>query len=402
MPYPYLIVTLRSVRHNPSGRKLNEEMNICIIAGARPNFVKIAPIVRAVDRYNQQQSSNTVVCTVVYTGAADDGTLEPSLFDDLGMRQPDVYLGITSSDVHLITAGVTERIATYFDQNPTDVAIVVDDLASTMAAAIVAKKHDILLAHLVAGTRSFDIHVPKEINRLVIDGLSDILFTAGVSSNSTATREGVGQERIFMVGNIIIDSLRYSKTRQQCPQCFSQLGISDGGYLLLTLNRRMLLTEPSKLGQMLHSIVNAADSVPIIAPLRPTAVESVEKAIDEASNLFKDNTCFDHLKIVSPMSYLEFGYASSHAIGIITDSGNVAEEATFNGIPCATLNTYTEHIETVNIGTNRLVGDDAEAIGLAVGDMVTGKWPAGAIPDRWDGRTADRILQTLIGKTAAK
>lgn len=370
-------------------------MNICIIAGARPNFVKIAPIVRAVDAYNNRETEPKLCCTVIYTGSEDDPTIENSLFSDLQMRRPDVYLGVAATDIHLITAGVTERLAAWIEQNPQDAVIVVDDLASTMAAAIVAKKQDVLLAHLVAGTRSFDIHVPKEINRLVIDGLSDILFTAGASSNSTATREGVGQERIFMVGNIIIDSLRNCKSREQRPQCFSEMGISDGRYLLFTINRKALLANTERLKEMIEAMARNSAGVPIVAPLRKEAVAALKKALGEEA-------ATHYLYIVSPMLYTEFCYASSHAMGIITDSGNVAEEATFNGVPCATLNTYTEHIETVSVGTNRLVGDSPEMIGTAVADMVNKQWQHGAIPDRWDGRTADRILQTLISKIGEK
>lgn len=369
-------------------------MNICIIAGARPNFVKIAPIVRAVDAYRRGGMAD-LGCTVVYVGAETDPTIEPTLFDDLQMRRPDVFLGVTSADIHVITAEVTERLAAWMGQNRPGAVIVVDDLASTMAAAIVAKKQDILLAHLVAGTRSFDIHVPKEINRLVIDGLSDILFTAGVSSNSTATREGVGQERIYMVGNIIIDSLRHCKTRERRPPCLDEIGAGDGRYLLLTLNRKSLIANADRLHDMLDAILRNAGDCPIVAPLRPDAAASVREAAEGLASTH-------YLYIVSPMAYTEFAYASSHALGIITDSGNVAEEATFNGVPCATLNTYTEHIETVSVGTNRLVGDDAALIGSAVADMAGGRWTHGAIPDRWDGRTADRILQTLISKIGTK
>jgi len=369
-------------------------MNICIIAGARPNFIKIAPIVRAVDAYGGNDKSG-ISCTVVYAGAEDDPTLEPSLFSDLQMRRPDVYLGVTSADVHIITAEVTERLAAWIGRHRPDAVIVVDDLASTMAAAIVAKKQDILLAHLVAGTRSFDIHVPKEINRLVIDGLSDILFTAGVSSNSTATREGVGQERIYMVGNIIIDSLRFCKPREKKPLCLDDIAAGNERYLLFTINRKSLIANTEKLRGMIDAIIRNAGDCPIVAPLRPDAVAAVKKVLDDLNTTH-------YLYIVSPMAYTEFAYASSHAMGIITDSGNVAEEATFNGVPCATLNTYTEHEETVSVGTNRLVGDNVEKIGNAVADMVAHRWPHGAIPDRWDGRTADRILQTLISKIGTR
>lgn len=368
-------------------------INICIIAGARPNFIKIAPIVRAVEERKAHGDSN-INLTVVYTGRSDDSTLEPSLFSDLSIRKPDVYLDVTDTDIHLITAGVTERLASWLESNHQDAVIVVDDLASTMAAAIVAKKQDILLAHLVAGTRSFDIHVPKEINRLVIDGLSDVLFTAGTSSNSTATREGVGQDRIFMVGNIIIDSLRACKNKQQRPACFDEIGVERGGYLLFTFNRRKIIADTANLRSMLTAMTEAAADSIIVAPLREYAAAAVREALGDKIP--------SNLHLIQPLSYLEFAYAESNALGIVTDSGNVAEEATFYGIPCATLNTYTEHAETISIGTNRLVGENAEMLGAAISDMKTSKWPHGAIPDRWDGRTADRILQTLLYKIGKK
>ena len=178
--------------------------NICIVAGARPNFVKVAPLIRAI-RKSEQASYQ-----LVYAGMADDPTLEPSLFDDLQMPRPDFYLGVDSVKLNEITSRVMAEFDRFLDEHPVDVVIVVDDLASTMAAAIVTKKRGIRLAHLVAGTRSFDINMPKEINRLVIDALSDYLFTAGVKSTGIATREQSENSQTYMVGNILMDTLRYN------------------------------------------------------------------------------------------------------------------------------------------------------------------------------------------------
>ena len=218
-------------------------MNICIVVGARPNFVKAAPIIRAVQA--ARQKGEIINGELVFAGSEDDKSIEPSLFDDLMMPHPDTYLGADSDNLNELTGMVMSKFEQYLDQHPTDVVIVVDDLTSTMAASIVAKKRGLLLAHLVAGTRSFDITMPKEVNRLVIDGLSDLLFTAGVSGNSTATREGAGQEKIYMVGNILIDSLRHNRQRMVRPAILDSLGLTDGSYLVFTLNRHIRCLQPA-------------------------------------------------------------------------------------------------------------------------------------------------------------
>lgn len=348
---------------------------ICILVGARPNFVKVAPLIRAIKQCEEACYS------LVYAGSENDPTIEPSLFDDLQMPRPDVYLGVDSSDLNEITAKVTSQFDHYLDTFAADVVIVVDDLASTMAAAIVAKKRGLLLAHLVAGTRSFDIKMPKEINRLVIDALSDYLFTAGVKSTGIATREQSENSQTYMVGNILMDTLRYNFDRMKKPESIS--GLTDKQYLLFTLNRKALLADYENLVKMLQAMVTAAGDLRIIAPLRGEVRKNVEQI-------------GVGIEIVNPMGYLEFGWLTAHAKGIITDSGNVSEEATFNGVPCITLNNYTEHQETVNVGSNVLVGEDADKLFEQVKKMVSGEWKKCALPDRWDGRTAERIVQILL------
>ena len=348
--------------------------SICIVAGARPNFIKVAPLLRAIHK------SGELNCHLVYAGREDDPTLEPSLFDDLQMQRPDFYLGVDSESLNEITSRVMGAFDQFLDAHPVDVVIVVDDLASTMAAAIVTKKRGLKLAHLVAGTRSFDINMPKEINRLVIDALSDYLFTAGVKSNSVATREQQSEgSQTYMVGNILMDTLRFNHDRLQRPKLMDDV---SEPYLVFTLNRRALLADAEKIQQMVKAMTAAAGDVPIIAPLRPDARKVLE--------WFGCN-----LLVINPLSYLEFGWLAAHALGVITDSGNVAEEATFNGVPCITLNDYTEHQETVTIGSNVLVGEDPDKLREAVGQMVNGTWKKCALPDRWDGRTAERIVQIL-------
>ena len=354
-----------------------KDTKICIFTGARPNFIKVAPLMRAI------QNAPHCEYQLVYAGVADDPTLEPSLFSDLQIPVPDVFLGVSCENLNELTAKVMESFECYLSERDIDTVIVVDDLASTMAAAIVAKKRGLRLAHLVAGTRSFDIKMPKEINRLVIDGLSDLLFTAGVDSSTIATREGAEHHKIYMVGNILMDTLRFNCYRWTRPACLNS--ISDGRYIVLTLNRKALLSDENHLKRMLEAMVEAAAGIPIIAPLRNDAFEVVSKLAKHG------------IQFVEPMSYLEFGFLTSHALGVITDSGNVAEEATFNRLPCITLNSYTEHIETVRQGSNVLVGEDASKLRSALTDMVEGRWKPCSLPDRWDGRTAERIVRILTG-----
>lgn len=348
--------------------------NICIFTGARPNFIKVAPLIRAIEHTDDCQYQ------LVYAGTADDPTLEDSLFSDLQISRPDVFLGVDCENLNELTGRVMAEFERYLEQHETDTVIVVDDLASTMAAAIVTKKHGLRLAHLVAGTRSFDINMPKEINRLVIDGLSDLLFTAGVGASSIATREGAENHKIYLVGNILMDTLRYNHDRWTRPACLD--GIADGRYLVFTLNRKALLADKENLKRMLDAISEVAGDIPVIAPLRGPAHDVV-------------SSLTSHFSPLTSLNYLDFGYLTSHAMGIITDSGNVAEEATFNHVPCITLNSYTEHSETVKQGTNVLVGEDASKLRESLTDLVAGRWKSSSLPDRWDGRTAERIVKIL-------
>lgn len=345
--------------------------HICIFTGARPNFVKVAPLIRAI------QQTEGCCYELVYAGREDDPTLEESLFSDLQMPRPDVFLGVDCENLNELTGKVMSEFDRYLNQHDTNTVIVVDDLASTMAAAIVTKKHGLRLAHLVAGTRSFDINMPKEINRLVIDGLSDLLFTAGIGSSSVVTREGAEMHKIYMVGNILMDSLRANHQRWTKPAC-----VTTDDYLVFTLNRKALIADEENLNRMLDAIVETAGGRTVIAPLRGKAKEIVER--------------HGGIQVVEPLSYLQFGWLTAHAKGIITDSGNVAEEATFNNVPCITLNSYTEHQETVKLGTNVLVGEDAGKLREAMQQLNQGEWKQAQLPDRWDGRTAERIVKILM------
>lgn len=363
-------------------------LNICIVAGARPNFIKVAPLIRTIIRMSSE--GYAISYRLVYAGSENDSTLEKSLFEDLQIPQPDVFLGVEHESLVELTGKMMSEFDRYLTTSPADIVIVVDDLASTMAAAIVAKKRGIKLAHLVAGTRSFDINMPKEINRLVIDSLSDMLFTAGASSNYIATRSGADMSNVYMVGNILMDTMRYNYPHFKRPAVLHVNNIKDNDYIVLTINRKALLNDKDNLHEIISNISKAAQSTTIIAPLRDYA----SKAIGDITSTYKN------IITTAPLSYLEFGYLTSRAKGIITDSGNVAEEATFNSIPCITINNYTEHIETVKQGSNILVGEDPDKLSEYVSTMVDGRWKTCSLPDRWDGRTSERIIQILIKNIA--
>ena len=329
-------------------------MNICIVAGARPNFIKVAPIIHSIKKF--QENGEQVAFELVYTGSKSDETLEATLFDDLQIEQPNMYLDVVCENLNELTGRVMSAFEAYLTQHKTDVVIVVDDLASTLATAIVTKKQGVKLAHLVAGTRSFDINMPKDI---------------------------------YMVGNILMDTLRFNHTKTATSHLLEELNLKEKNYLLFTLNRKALIKDEKKVDEVLTALLKVADKKPVVAPLRDDAAKVVSKWISEHS-------CVDAIRVVEPLSYLSFAILAKNACGVITDSGNVAEEATFNGVPCITLNSYTEHIETVKVGTNVLVGDDVDLLNQYLNDMVSDKWKHSGIPDRWDGRSADRIVRILL------
>ena len=361
-------------------------MKITIVAGARPNFMKIAPIMRAIDV--ARTLGKSISYRLVYTGRKDDTSLDASLFSDLDMKAPDAYLGVSSANSNSLAAGIMVAFEQELTENPAHIVLVVDDLTATMSCANVAKKQGVKVAHLVAGTRSFDMNMPKEVNRMITDGLSDYLFTAGMVANRNLNQTGTESEHVYYVGNILIDAIRYNRNRLLKPVWFSVLGLKEGNYLLLTINRRALLNDKENLRKLIETVIEKAAGTPIVAPLHTYVRDAIKNLGIEAPNLH----------IMPPQNYLFFGYLINKAKGIITDSGNVAEEATFLGIPCITLNTYAEHPETWRLGTNELVGEDPAALGQALEKLMKDEWKRGELPERWDGRTAERIVQILTDK----
>ena len=338
-------------------------MRITIVSGARPNFMKIAPICRAIDA--AREAGKNISYRIVYTGPQDDTSLDASLFSDLSMRKPDAYLGVTGHNHSQVAASIMLAFERELDGHPAQVVLVVDDMTATMSCSIVAKKRGLKVAHVIAGTRSFDMNMPREVNRTIVDAISDYLH---------------------YVGNILIDTIRFNRHRLVQPMWFSSLGLRKGNYLLLTLNRRDLLEKKAVLHSLLQTVIEKAGGMPIVAPLHPYVQKAVKSLEVNATNLH----------ILPPQSYLHFGFLINQARGIVTDSGNIAEEATFLDVPCITLNTYAAHPETWRIGTNELVGENSFALSASLDKLLHGEWKHTTLPDRWDGRTAERIVQTLL------
>ena len=359
-------------------------MKITIVAGARPNFMKIAPIIRAVE--NAMSQGKNISYRLVYTGKKDDSSIDASLFSDLHIQEPHSYLNVTSNNATLLASGIMVAFDKELTENPAHVVLVVDDLTATMSCAIVAKKQGIKVAHLVAGTRSFDLNMPKEINRMISDGLSDYLFTASITANRNLNQTGTEEGHVYHVGNILIDNIRFHCKRFIKPIWFDTLSLRNNEYILLTLNRRVLLNDSSTLKTLMETIIKQANGCPIVAPVHNYVRDAIVHAGITAPNLY----------LLPPQGYLSFGYLMTHAKGVITDSGNVAEETTFLGVPCITLNDYAEHPETWRIGTNELVGENADLLTKAMIKLMKDEWKKGELPERWDGRTAERIVQILL------
>ena len=345
-------------------------MRITIVSGARPNFMKIAPICRAIDA--AREAGKNISYRIVYTGPQDDTSLDASLFSDLSMRKPDAYLGVTGHNHSQVAASIMLAFERELDGHPAQVVLVVDDMTATMSCSIVAKKRGLKVAHVIAGTRSFDMNMPREVNRTIVDAISDYLFTAGMVANRNLNQEGMIPEYIHYVGNILIDTIRFNRHRLVQPMWFSSLGLRKGNYLLLTLNRRDLLEKKAVLHSLLQTVIEKAGGMPIVAPLHPYVQKAVKSLEVNAPNLH----------ILPPQSYLHFGFLINQARGIVTDSGNIAEEATFLDVPCITLNTYAEHPETWRIGTNELVGENSFALSASLDKLLHGEWKHTPLPDR--------------------
>ncbi|WP_335973024.1 non-hydrolyzing UDP-N-acetylglucosamine 2-epimerase [Gaetbulibacter jejuensis] len=359
-------------------------MNITIVAGARPNFMKIAPILEAL-KQKQTQGFN-INFRLVHTGQHYDKNLSDTFFEELNIPFPDVNLEVKSGSQAEQTAGIMIGFEKELSQHPCDLVIVVGDVTSTMACTIVAKKAGIDVAHVEAGIRSGDMAMPEEINRIVTDSLTDYFFTTSTRANDNLKNLGVKNEQIYFVGNVMIDTLRKNESRLKQPKIWNELGLKNQQYLVITLHRPSNVDEEQQLKSIITQIVTLGKDYPIVFPVHPRTKKLLEGL----------NLNFENLHYISPLGYLEFNYLVKHALGVLTDSGGITEETTVMNIPCITLRENTERPETCDIGTNVLVGSDSKKIETAFKSLLSNNWKQGQIPELWDGNAAQRIANHII------
>lgn len=358
-------------------------MLVDIIAGARPNFIKIAAIIRAIEKRSEQ--GGLLRCRLVHTGQHYDKKMSENFFLQLGIPEPDVNLAVGSGTQSEQTAAIMTGYEALLLESPSDMCLVVGDVNSTMACAIAAQKLQIPVAHVEAGIRSGDWSMPEEINRLITDSITNWFFTTSVYANENLRANGVAEERIFFVGNTMIDTLLLNLDRLVEPSFYKDLALQAGQYFVVTLHRPANVDNMESFNRLLKSIADATRGLPVLFPVHPRTAN----ALKEMPNTPKS------LVLLDPQPYLEFNYLVKHALAVITDSGGITEETTVLGVPCLTLRDNTERPETVSVGTNRLIGTDPSAIKPALDELFAGNWQVGDIPEKWDGKTGERIVASL-------
>jgi len=357
-------------------------MKITLIAGARPNFMKIAPIIHAI---NASKSPRKPTYRLVHTGQHFDEKMSHTFFKQLNIPEPEVNLNCGGGSQSEQTAAIMIAFEKELIANPADLVLVVGDVTSTMACSIVAKKLQIKVAHVEAGIRSFDMSMPEEINRLVTDALADYFFTTTIWAGENLKKAGIAENQIFFVGNVMIDTLNANRSKFSKPDFWDALQLQPKKYFVLTLHRPANVDAVENLKQLINEIVSHANGLPILFPIHPRTAKVLLETGIKAENLH----------IIEPLGYLEFNYLVENAFGVITDSGGITEETTVMGIPCMTLRDNTERPETVTMGTNELLGTDPKAIPPALRKLFDGAWKKGTIPEKWDGKAAERIVDQL-------
>ena len=357
---------------------------IDIIAGARPNFMKIGPVIHAIQRYNET-AAQKIVYRLIHTGQHYDKAMSESFFEQLNIPHPHVNLGAGSGSQATQTGNIMMKYEAILQEWRPELCIVVGDVTSTMACAIVAKKENIRVAHIEGGIRSGDMTMPEEVNRIVTDSITDYFFTTTELANENLKRQGVDSEQIYFVGNTMIDSLLANEKRLLEPDFFEVQNLAPKNYLVATLHRPSNVDKKENLENLLSIIDSNCGSYKVIFPMHPRT----KKIFDEIERPFKN------LYITGPMEYLYFIFLVKNALGVITDSGGITEETTVLGVPCMTLRDSTERPETVTIGTNEMVGTDPQNIVPYMQKLVNGQWKKGKIPNLWDGKTADRIVSII-------
>jgi len=355
-------------------------LRVLAVAGARPNFMKVAPLLREMERRERFS------VFLVHTGQHYDAAMSEGFFRDLGIRRPDVNLEVGSGSHATMTAQVLQRIEPVIAEQRPDSVVVVGDVNSTLAAALAAVKLGVPVAHVEAGLRSFDRTMPEEINRVMTDAISEWLFVTEPSGVDNLRREGVDARRIHLVGNVMIDTLLAHVEPARALGVPGRLGLEPRGYAVLTLHRPSNVDEPDRLARLFGVLEELHAELPVIFPMHPRTGAAIERLLGGRR---------PRLRILEPLGYLDFLGLMADARLVLTDSGGIQEETTVLGVPCLTLRDNTERPVTVTQGTNRLVGSDPDVIRAEMRKVLAAGPPAGRVPDLWDGRAAVRIADVL-------
>ena len=396
-------------------------MLITLIAGARPNFMKIAPLIKAIQKAAAE--GHDIRHRLVHTGQHYDKNMSDTFFEELGIPMPDVNLGCGGGTQAEQTANIMMAFEKDLMANPTDLVLVVGDVTSTMACSIVAKKLNTKVCHVEAGIRSWDQTMPEEINRMVTDALADYMFTTSEIANKNLLLQGAelqasssnsliasspnslpaleeeqyafkrNVQRVWYVGNVMIDTLMANRARFRRPAVYDALGLEEKQYIVMTMHRPANVDEQEHLKALMEQIITNVHGLPIIFPIHPRTAKLFYNLWGDEEKL---KEIFPNLHIVDPMGYLEFNYLVERAKAVVTDSGGITEETTVMGVPCITLRDNTERPETCTVGTNMLIGTKPEAIKPALDKLFAGEWKQGAIPALWDGQTSERIVEILL------
>ena len=404
-------------------------MKITLIAGARPNFMKVAPIIKAIKA--AEAAGKDMHYRLVHTGQHYDKNMSDTFFEELGIPAPDVNLGCGGGSQAEQTAHIMVAFEKELMAHPADIVLVVGDVTSTMACSIVAKKLNTKVCHVEAGIRSWDLTMPEEINRMVTDSLADYMFTTSEVANRNLVRLGASLQlppkgrrviaqnpspingedgkcdneihpslqggagvgpKVWFVGNVMIDTLLANRSRFRKPEVWDELGLKEQEFIVMTMHRPANVDEENHLRAMMEQIIDNVHGLPVIFPIHPRTAKLLFGLEGERVRGLEG---MPNLHIVEPMGYLEFNYLVERAKAVVTDSGGITEETTVMGVPCITLRDNTERPETCTVGTNELIGTDPAAIKPALDKLFAGKWKKGAIPELWDGHTAARIIEIL-------
>jgi len=363
------------------------KMRWVAVVGARPNFMKIAPIYRAAVKHEG------IEFFLVHTGQHYDGGMSDVFFDDLGLPQPDIHLGVGSGTHASQTGRVMVKFEEAVQEHGADLVIVVGDVNSTLAGALVASKLRIPLAHVEAGFRSYDRDMPEEINRVLTDAVSDFLFTPSEEASSNLLKEGIEKDRIFLVGDVMIDNLFANAGKAARSGIGKELGVEKGEYAVLTVHRPANVDSHETLSAIIDALRELSCRVRLVFPLHPRTEKMLSR-----HGLLEDLRAIRNLIVSRPLGAMDFQWLLTNARLVLTDSGGVQAESSALGVPCLTLRDRTERNETVKLGTNVLVGLDGDRIIMEAEKALSGSRPEPARISLWDGKASERIVEALLAR----